>query len=99
MALPFLEREMRELLREAGYEDLAATAIDRIALTDDGSTVYVHLWPRIAVTGHHPGQAFPLSWRDYEELQSLADYRQLMQEARYRMLDDLNQIIRWLLRR
>ena len=62
MALAFLERQLRGELSRLGGGDLAEAAVGRITFTDDGSTVYLHLFPRAGWPHKHPGQAFVLAW-------------------------------------
>ena len=64
MALRFLERELRRLLAENGRPELMESAVGAIGLTDDGGTIYVHLFPS-AGSGKAQGRAFVLAWEDY----------------------------------
>ena len=64
MALRFLERELRQGLARIGREALMQSAVERIGLTDDGGTIYVHLFPK-AGSAKAPGRAFVLAWHDY----------------------------------
>src|SRR3972149_2701008 len=64
MALRFLERELRRELAGIGREALMRSAVERIGLTDDGGTIYVHLFPK-AGSAKAPGRAFVLAWHDY----------------------------------
>lgn len=96
MALPFLEREVREALRRAGRPDLAEHAVARVAMTDDGSEVYVHLFHNPRYTGKIAGTVFVMSHLDYEEIKSLDDFRWLIREARHTIRDNLDEVIRFL---
>ncbi|MBI1886188.1 MAG: hypothetical protein HYS09_07760 [Chloroflexi bacterium] len=97
MALLFLERLLREELARRGRGELMAQAVQHIALTDDGSTIYVHLLPG-AGSARLPGRAYVLAWRDYAEdpLQRLDCFRWLMGEAKLAIHDNADDIIRWL---
>ena len=98
MALPFLERLLREELSARGREELMEAAVGRIALTDDGGTIYVHLFPRQGWPHRAQGRAFVLAWQDYAQdpSQRLDCYRWLMQEAKLSLLDHVDDIVRWL---
>jgi hypothetical protein len=97
MALRFLERELRRELAELGREELMDAAVDSIGLTDDGATIYVHLFPGKG-SSRAQGQAFVLAWQDYAEdpSQRLDCYRWLVREARLSLRDDAAKIARWL---
>ena len=97
MALRFLERELRQGLARIGREGLMQSAVGRIGLTDDGGTIYVHLFPK-AGSAKAPGRAFVLAWHDYAEdaSQRLDCYRWLIGEARLSLRDDAGKIARWL---
>ena len=73
-------------------------AVGRIGLTDDGGTIYVHLFPREGWPHRAPGRAYVLAWQDYAEdrSQRLDCYRWLMQEAKLSLLDHVDDIERWL---
>ena len=73
-------------------------AVGRIALTDDGGTIYVHLFPRQGWPHRAQGRAFVLAWQDYAEnpSQRLDCYRWLIGEARLSLLDNVDGIVRWL---
>src|SRR3972149_4347878 len=76
MAVRFLERELRRELAGIGREELMRSAVERIGLTDDGGTIYVHLFPK-AGSAKAPGGAFVLAWHDYagDPSQRLECYR------------------------
>ena len=97
MALQFLERELRQELARIGREELMQSAVERIGLTDDGGTIYVHLFPK-AGSAKAPGRAFVLAWHDYAEdaSQRLDCYRWLIGEARLSLRDNAGKIARWL---
>jgi hypothetical protein len=96
VALPFLERELRKLLAEQGREDLLEAGT--VALTDDGSTIYVHLLPRPGWPHKAQGRAFVLAWEDYAPPghQVMYCYRWLINEARRSIRENTADIIRWL---
>ena len=98
MALRFLERLLRRELAERGREELMEAAVGRIGLTDDGGTIYVHLFPREGWPHRAQGRAYVLAWQDYaqEEGQRLACYRWLLGEAKLDLLHHVDDIVRWL---
>src|SRR3989337_1942492 len=97
MALRFLERELRRELAGIGREALMRSAVERIGLTDDGGTIYVHLFPK-AGSAKAPGRAFVLAWHDYagDPSQRLDCYRWLIGEARLSPRANTPKIARWL---
>ncbi len=97
MALRFLERELRRELAGLGREELMDAAVGGIGLTDDGSTIYVHLFPREG-SARGRGRAFVLAWQDYagDPSQRLDCYRWLMREAGLNLRDNVGKIVRWL---
>ena len=97
MALRFLERELRQELARIGREALMQSAVGGISLTDDGGTIYVHLFPK-AGSAKAPGRAFVLAWHDYagDASQRLDCYRWLIGEARLSLRDNAGKIGRWL---
>lgn len=97
MALPFLERRLGEALIAAGRGELAA-AVDRIGLTDDGKSVYVHLQTRPGWAARRPGEAYVLCHADYPDIHGLAEYRWMMGESTLAIDEELARIIRWLAR-
>ncbi len=98
MALRFLQRELRQLLAERGREDLADSAVGSVGLTDDGETVYVHLFPKEGWPRRAQGRVFVLAWEDHAPpgSQRLFCYRWLIGEARMSMGENVDRIIRWL---
>ena len=96
MSLVFLERLLAEEMAKRGRAELMNQAVGSISLTDDGSTVYVHLFPRIDWPNRLPGRAYVLSWQDYAGSQHLDCYRWLVNEARINLIDHVVDIIRWL---
>ncbi len=97
MALRILEHELRRELAGLGREELMDTAVGGIGMTDDGSTIYVHLFPREG-SARARGRAFVLAWQDYAEdpLQRLDCYRWLIGEAKLNLRDNVGKIVRWL---
>ena len=98
MVLRFLERELREELVARGREELMEVAVGRIGLTDDGGTIYVHLFPREDWPRRAKGRAYVLAWQEYAEdpSQRLNCYRWLIGEAKVNLLDHVDDIVRWL---
>jgi hypothetical protein len=98
MPLRFLERDLRRLLAEHRRPDLADKAVGGIGLTDDGETVYVHLFPRQGWPRRAQGRAFVLAWEDHAPpgSQRLFCYRWLVGEARTSMRQNVDLIARWL---
>ncbi len=97
MALRFLERELRWELAQLGREELMDAAVSGIGLTDDGGTIYVHLFPKEG-SAKARGRAFVLAWQDYAEdsSQRLDCYRWLIQEAKLNLRENVGKIVRWL---
>ena len=97
MALRFLERQLRRELARLGREELMDAAVSGIGLTDDGATIYVHLFPSEG-SARARGRAFVLAWQDYAEdpTQRLDCYRWLVGEAKLNLRDSAGEIIRWL---
>ncbi len=97
MALRFLERELGQGLARIGREALMQSAVERIGLTDDGGTIYVHLFPK-AGSAKAPGRAFVLAWHDYagDASRRLDCYRWLIGEAKLSLRDNAGKIARWL---
>ena len=97
MALRLLERELRRELAHIGREDVVDSAVGGVGLTDDGGTIYVHLFPK-AGSAKAPGRAFVLAWHDYagDPSQRLDCYRWLIGEARLSLRDNAGKIARWL---
>lgn len=96
MALRFLERELRRLLMEQEREDLLEAG--EITFTDDGSTIYVHLLPRLGWPHKAQGRAFVLAWEDYVPAGGdvMYCYRWLIGEARTHLRNNIRDVIRWL---
>lgn len=97
MALRFLERELRTLLADRDEVEVMDSAVESIGLTDDGGTIYVHLFPKQG-SAKAQGRAFVLAWEDYTPggSQRLYCYRWLVSEARTSMRDNVDKIVRWL---
>jgi len=96
VALAFLEKQLREELGRLDRLDLAEAAAGRVTFTDDGSTGYLHLFPREGWAHKHPGQAFVLAWADHEDICGLAGFRELVRLGRLAIGDNGEQIARWL---
>ena len=97
MALRYLERELRRELAQLDREELMEAAVGGIGLTDDGATIYVHLFPKEGSAKAH-GRAFVLAWQHYAEdvSQRLDCYRWLLREAKLNLRDSAGEIARWL---
>jgi hypothetical protein len=95
MSLRRIERELRRAIRQSSRPDLEIR-LGRVGWTDDGSTVYVHLFPAPGWEAERPGDAFVLASADYAELRTCADWRALLEEARLYAEDELEKIVRWL---
>ena len=97
MALRFLEAQLRRELAHLGREELMETAVGSIGLTDDGRTIYVHLFPGEG-SAKARGRAFVLAWQDYaqDSSQRLDCYRWLIGEAKLTIRDSAAEIARWL---
>lgn len=91
-----IERELRRRLRERGHAALAEHAVERVALTDDGSTVYVHVFMRPDWPQFREGDAYPLAFADHPDLQTLAQWRAFLHEAQLLLHDDFPRIVHWL---
>lgn len=91
-----IERELRARLRAAGRDDLADGAVERVGLTDDGSTVYVHIFVRPEWPHYRAGDVYPLAFADYPDLRTLAQWRAFFTEARLLLNDDFGRIAQWL---
>ena len=98
MALRFLERELRGLLINSGWEELAESAVGAIAFTDDGGTIYVHVLPKESWPNRARGRAYVLAWEDYtpEGSDCMYCYRWLIREARASLWENVDAIARWL---
>ena len=81
---------------KAGRSDLAAEALGGVSFTDDGSTLYVHVFARPDWVKVAPGRAFVLAWGDYDVRPALALRRALIEEARLSLRDNIESIARWL---
>src|SRR5438132_11403638 len=75
-----IERELRQRLDAAGRHDLATRAVERIALTDDGSTVYVHIIMRPDWQHFRPGDVYPLAFADYPDLKTLTQWLDFLRQ-------------------
>ena len=97
MPLPSLTAALRRELVAAGRDDLALRAVDRVSLTFDGTTLYVHLFPKDDWRRRIRGEALVLAHADLEELPpGLTGIRQLLQEARRWVSENGERIARWL---
>jgi len=97
VALRFLEELLRQELARLGREDVLPRAVERIAFTDDGATIYVHLFPK-AGGAKRAGRAYVLAWHDYapDRRHRLDCFRWLVREAKINIRDHAQDIVRWL---
>jgi hypothetical protein len=95
MSLRRIERELRQAVRLSGRPHLEA-GLRRVGFTDDGGTVYVHVFAREDWTLVRPGDAFVLAHADYPELRTCAGMRALLEEARLYLHDETEKVLRWL---
>ena len=96
MSLRRIEQELRGELHRTGHTELAERALDRVGFTDDGSTIYVHVFARPDWTAVGEGDALVLAHADYPELRTLAGWRELFEEGRLYLHDELGRVVRWL---
>ena len=95
MSLRRIERELREAIRHSGRPELEA-GLERVGWTDDGGTVYVHVFAREDWPLVRAGDAFVLANADHPELGTCAALRELLEEARLYLHDEIGRVLRWL---
>jgi hypothetical protein len=95
VSLHRVERELREAIRRSSRPELEA-GLERVGWTDDGSTLYVHIFARPEWRRVRPGAAFVLATADHVDLRTLADMRKLLEEARLYLHDETDRVLRWL---
>src|SRR5262245_5632868 len=91
-----IERALREKLHGRGLYSLDRDALDGVRLTDDGSTIYMHVFMRPSWHRYREGDAYPLAFGERSDLRSLAAWRAFLREARLSLDDDFDRIVRWL---
>lgn len=96
MSLRRIERELREDLHQIGRPDLAEQALAGVRFTDDGTTIYVHVFARPDWPAVRAGDALVLANADYPELRTCAEWRQFLEEARLYLHDEFARVVRWL---
>lgn len=96
MSLRRIERELRRGLQRAGRADLLARALDGVRFTDDGGTIYVHVFARADWPAVRPGDALVLANADYPDLHTCGQWRAFLEEARLYLHDEFDRVIRWL---
>ncbi len=96
VSLRGIERELRGRLRAAGRADLTERALDGVRLTDDGGTIYVHIFMRPDWPQFREGDAYPLAFADHPDLQTLRQWRAFLREADLLLRDDFGRIVAWL---
>jgi len=95
MSLRRIERELRRAINESSRPDLEA-GLGRVGWTDDGGTVYVHIFAAPDWVAVRPGDVFVLAHADYPELRTCAGVRALLEEARLYLHDETDKVLRWL---
>ena len=95
MSLRRIERELRLAIRQSNRPHLEV-GLRRVGFTDDGGTVYVHVFAREDWAPVRPGDAFVLAHADYPDLRSCAGMRALLEEARLYLYDETEKVLRWL---
>ena len=95
MSLRRIERELREELQRVGRPELVEQALDGVRFTDDGGTIYVHIMARPGWEPVRDGDALVLANADYPDLQSCAQWRAFMEDARLYLHDELGRVVRW----
>jgi len=95
-SLQSIERNLRRRLVAIGRDDLALRALDGVRFTDDGSTVYVHIFKQPSWRSYRAGDVYPLAFADHPDLRTLADWRAFLTEARLLLDDDFHRIVAWL---
>jgi hypothetical protein len=94
MSLRRIERELREAIRRSSRPHLER-GLDRVGWTDDGGTLYVHIFACEDWRHIRPGDAFVLANADYPELRTCAGMRELIEEARLYLHDEIDKVLRW----
>lgn len=95
ISLRRLRQDLESLLRSRGREDLARDALDGIRYTDDGTTLYVHIFPNPMWPHRRLGQAYVLAFVDHGERMTLMEHRDLLREAWLLLQDEIDDIIKW----
>jgi hypothetical protein len=95
MSLRRIERELRLAIRRGRRPDLEA-GLERVGWTDDGTTLYVHIFARPEWPLVPEGDAFVLATDDRDKLQSCAAMREFLEEARLYLHDETDKVLRWL---
>ena len=95
MSLKRIERELRRELVRVGRADLADLALDGVRFTDDGGTVYVHVFARPEWHKVRAGDALVLASADHPDLQTCGQWREFLEEARLYLHDELVRVLRW----
>lgn len=95
VSLRTINRELRDRLCAAGRDDLATRALDGVRITDDGATVYVHVFQRPDWPAYREGDAYPLTFADHPDLRTLAQWRAFLREAQLLLRDDFRRIVEW----
>ena len=88
MSLRRIERELRQAIRRSSRPELEA-GLGRVGWTDDGGTLYVHIFARDDWPLVRGGDAFVLAHADYPDLKTCVGMRELLEEARLYLLERL----------
>jgi hypothetical protein len=95
MSLRRIERELRHAIRRSDRPEIES-GLDRVGWTDDGGTIYVHVFAREDWPLVRAGDAFVLANADYDDLHTCAGMRELLEEARLYLDDEIDKVLRWL---
>jgi hypothetical protein len=95
VSLRRIERELREAIRRSSRPELEA-GLERVGWTDDGGTLYVHVFARPQWERIRPGDAFVLATADKPDLRTCFAMRELLEEARLYLHDETDRVLRWL---
>ncbi len=97
MTLPFLTTAARRELVRIGRDDLALKAVEKAALTFDGSEMYVHIFPRPTWRRRYSQEAFVLAHAELVDLPpGLAGIRELIADAKLSLAENGVALARWL---
>lgn len=97
MSLSFLTTAARRELVRLGRDDLALKALGKAALTFDGATMYVHLFPQPTWKRRYSQEVFVLAHADLVDLPAgLPGIRELIAEAKISLAESGAALARWL---
>jgi len=95
MSLRRIEQELREAVRRSSRPELEA-ALERVGWTDDGGTLYVHVFGDPESSRVRPGDVLVLATADKRDLIGCAAMREVLEEARLYLHDEIERVLRWL---